>query len=200
MVSEVLLVIVPLVLVLKVLIERSAKITVTTIFAFRLMDVVFAALNLSQISMFRDGKGYGADLVLPFIWTETELFWSIVSASLPCLKTFMRPFDKVDEETWRSGQGYSSTTSGASWGARQNSGRRSSIPLKEIKLRQDSTIESTLGTIPDSVLISEEVFHASSLGSGQEAARQSWASQDHIAPASGQRASTANIIDEITRC
>ena len=184
MASEILLVVVPLALVLNILIERSAKITVTAIFAFRLMDVVFAALNLHQISILGNSKDYGTAIVLPIIWTETELFWSIVSASLPCLKTFMRPFDKVDEETWRSGQGYSSSRSGVSWGTRQASDRRSSIPLEEIKLRQDSTVGNSPGIMPRSVLISEEAFHSSSQGSGADGGRRSWASEDKIVPAS----------------
>lgn len=116
-VTETMLVVAPCFLLLKVQIKREAKLLVMAVFAVRLPDIIFSALNLKSIQAATNSTDVGLALVMPLIWTQSELFWSIMSASVPCLKAFFRPFDSIDEETWRSnnGGGYASQRSGRSW-------------------------------------------------------------------------------------
>lgn len=191
--TEALLVIVPLGLVLDILVKRSAKITVTAVFAFRLVDVLFVAMNLRQIKLLEHSTDYGLAIVPPLIWTQTELLWSIISASLPCLKTFMRPFDKIDEDTWRSNNNmYSSTRSGRSWTTRRPDDRNGSVPLEDITGHEDGNVISASGSDrilplrPEPVGSETTVTHATTNGSSPGGERGSWGSQDHIIKVSKQ--------------
>ncbi|KAI5362441.1 hypothetical protein Slin15195_G060970 [Septoria linicola] len=187
-ITEALLVIVPLALVLNILTMRSSKITVTAIFAFRLMDIVFAALNLHQIELLRHSDDYGTSIVPPTIWTQAELLWSILAASLPCLKSFMRPFEKVDEDTWRSGQGYSSSRSGLSRGTRRTQSYGDALQLDYMSSHRQTdshTMESTENDDKrESHRLGEEnnatITNSLSRTSAFEDERRSWGSQDRI--------------------
>lgn len=93
----------PPLLLLGVQIKRSAQVLVMVVFAVRIADVAFSYLNLRSFMLANTSStDPGLALVQPIMWTQTELLWSIIAASVPCLKTFIRPFDKIDEETYRS--------------------------------------------------------------------------------------------------
>jgi len=101
--TEAILSVVPPLLLLGVQIKRSAQVLVMVVFAVRIADVAFSYLNLRSFMLANTSStDPGLALVQPIMWTQTELLWSIIAASVPCLKTFIRPFDKIDEETYRS--------------------------------------------------------------------------------------------------
>ncbi|KAK4503152.1 hypothetical protein PRZ48_006580 [Zasmidium cellare] len=184
-ITETLLVVVPVFLLLDILIKRSAKITVTIVFGVRLVDIIFAALNLSRVASVIANPDPPLDIVPSLIWTQTELLWSILAASLPCLKTFMRPFDKIDEETWRSNNNmYSSGRSGRSW--KDTRDRDGVVPLKAVRGQKEGVVLSasgndsrSLGLRPENIMHSVEISHPNTADAESEG-RKSWGSQDRI--------------------
>lgn len=111
--------------------------------------VAFSVLNLRSIRNPEFHRDAGLAIVPPLIWTQAELLWSIVAASVPCLKSFLKPFDKVNESEWRSGNMYSSQHSYRSAGGKDfelaDMQRRNS-------LKPGFTTEGAVGRIrPDKV-------------------------------------------------
>lgn len=184
-VSETLLVVVPVFLLLDILIKRSAKITVTVVFGVRLVDVIFAAMNLAQVASVTSDADPPLAVIPSMIWVQTELLWSILAASLPCLKTFMRPFDKIDEETWRSNNNmYSSGRSGRSWKDSRN--RDGVLPLEAVRGQKEGVVLSAsgndsrmLGLRPENITHNVEISHPSSADAESDG-RKSWGSQERI--------------------
>lgn len=184
-VSETLLVAVPVFLLLDILIKRSAKITVTIVFGVRLVDVIFAAMNFAKVASAITDSDPPLAVIPSMIWIQTELLWSILAASLPCLKTFMRPFDKIDEETWRSNNNmYSSGRSGHSWKDSRN--RDGVMPLEVIRggtggvvLSASGNDSRLLGLRPENIMRNVEISHPSSANAESES-RKSWGSQERI--------------------
>ncbi|KAF2171697.1 hypothetical protein M409DRAFT_63311 [Zasmidium cellare ATCC 36951] len=184
-ITETLLVVVPVFLLLDILIKRSAKITVTIVFGVRLVDIIFAALNLSRVTSVITDPDPPLTIVPSLIWTQAELLWSILAASLPCLKTFMRPFDKIDEETWRSNNNmYSSGRSGRSW--KDTRVRDGAVPLDAVKGHKEGVLLSasgsdsrSLGLRPENIMHSVEISHPSNTDAESEG-RKSWGSQERI--------------------
>lgn len=184
--TELVLTVVPALLILDVQIKQNAKMLVAAVFAVRLPDIIFALLNLySHPTAYNPHMDLGLRVVLPIIWTQTELLWSIVAASVPCLKTFMRPFDKIDEDTWRSNNDpYTSQSGGTrSW----RDPRDGSVPLEQIKGHKHGMIMPNgrykggqlLDTRPDRVGHDVVIGPATDNGSEDEH-RRSWGSQDRI--------------------
>ncbi|GIZ45464.1 hypothetical protein CKM354_000862900 [Cercospora kikuchii] len=188
--TETLLVIVPMILLVRILNKRSSRITVAAIFACRLVDIVFAGLNFYQITLLRHTSDYGTGIIPPIIWMQAELLWSIISASLPCLKAFMRPFDKVGEDTWRSGQGYSASRSGGSLGPKRASKQGGAMVQDEIMLeRYMPNRPSYNNQIPPQPEKDHDLVksgHYSSTTCALEEDRRSWGSQDQIIQLSKQ--------------
>ncbi|KAF2215225.1 hypothetical protein CERZMDRAFT_105064 [Cercospora zeae-maydis SCOH1-5] len=182
--TETLLVLVPLALLLRVLNKPSSRATVAAIFACRLVDIVFAALNLHQITILRGTSDFGTGIIPPMMWIQAELLWSIISASLPCLKAFMRPFEKVGEDTRRSGQGDSISPSGDSLGAKRASNHQRTLMQDDIMLeRYMPTRPSYNNKIPpqsgkENHFVSSDPFVPNACALDED--RRSWGSQDRI--------------------
>lgn len=178
---------VPVFLVLEILIKRSAKITVTLVFGVRIANIVFAAMNLGRIASVPTSDDPPLAIIPSMMWVQTELLWSILAASLPCLKTFMRPFDKIDEETWRSNNNmYSSERSGRSW--KDTRDREGAVPLDAVRGQQEGVVLSasgndtcgrSLGLRPENVVHNVEISHPSTTDAESEG-RKSWGSQERI--------------------
>ncbi|KAK6389870.1 hypothetical protein LTR65_006140 [Meristemomyces frigidus] len=189
-VTEVFLVVIPCLLLVDVQIKRSAKLLVMAVFAVRLPDVVFSALNLHSMRVSYLHQDVGLALVYPLIWTQTELLWSIVAASVPCLKTFMRPFDKIDEDTWHSNNDlYASQRSGRSW--RDPRDKDGAVPLEEVRGHKRGLIISASGNDmgavrPDQVGHAVVIAHTGVDSASEEDHRRSWGSQDRIIKAETQ--------------
>lgn len=179
-----------MILLVRILNKRSSRITVAAIFACRLADIVFAGLNFYQITLLRNTSDYGTGIIPPIIWMQAELLWSIISASLPCLKAFMRPFDKVGEDTWRSGQGYSASRSGGSLGPKRASKQGGAMVQDEIMLeRYMPNRPSYNNQIPPQPEKEHDLVkhgHYSSTTCALEEDRRSWGSQDQIIQLSKQ--------------
>lgn len=184
-ISETLLVVVPVFLLLDILIKRSAKITVTVVFGVRIIDIVFAAMNLSRVRSVTTDSDPALQIIPSMMWIQAELLWSILAASLPCLKTFMRPFDKIDEETWRSNNNmYSSGRSGRSW--KESRDREGAVPLATFRGQKEGVVLSAsgndscaLGLRPENIAHNVEISHPSNADAESEG-RKSWGSQDRI--------------------
>ncbi|KAM3416746.1 hypothetical protein BST61_g8338 [Cercospora zeina] len=182
--TETLLVLVPMALLLRVLNKPSSRATVAAIFACRLVDIVFAALNLHQITILRGARDYGTGIIPPIMWIQAELLWSIISASLPCLKAFMRPFDEVGEDTWRSGQGYSMSRSGGSLGAKRAAHQQKALAQDDIMLERylptrpgyDNQMPPQSGN--EEHFVTSGPLVSNPCASDEE--RKSWGSQDRI--------------------
>ncbi|CAK4030279.1 Hypothetical predicted protein [Lecanosticta acicola] len=185
-ITEVMLVAIPLTLICDILIKRSAKITVLAVFGARLVDIVFASMNLHRIALLEGTHDKALAVVPSMMWTQAELLWSIVSASLPCLKTFMRPFDKIDDDgggVWNSTQANGYPSTGArSWrvGGDLTWDKESGI-LPEGNCRR-AAAASTSGFRPENVSHDVVISH---FVDGEET-RRSWGSQEHIIKQSTQ--------------
>ena len=183
-ITEILLVIVPIVLLLDILIKPSAKVTVTAVFGVRLFNVLFAAMNLANIAQMPKSRDFALGVIPSLMWTQAELLWSILAASLPCLKTFMRPFDKIDDATWRTQDQYypsaRSGRSGRSW--RDTLDRDGMVPLGKLKLNSDGKVLSASGS--DSMDLRPDVAGNNVEITGPDAnfeeIRRSWGSQERI--------------------
>lgn len=175
----------PVFLLLDILIKRTAKITVTIVFGVRLVDIIFAAMNLARVASVTTDSDPPLAVIPSMIWVQTELLWSILAASLPCLKTFMRPFDKIDEDTWRSNNNmYSSGRSGRSWKDSRN--RDGVMPLKAVRGQKEGVVLSasgndsrSLGLRPENVMHNVEISHPISTDTESDG-RKSWGSQERI--------------------
>ncbi|KAK4623688.1 hypothetical protein CLAFUW4_05711 [Fulvia fulva] len=183
-ITEALLVIVPIVLLLDILIKPSAKLTVTMVFGVRLFNVLFAAMNLAHIANMHDSKDVALDVIHSLMWTQTELLWSILAASLPCLKTFMRPFHKIDDDTWRTQNQHCpsarSARSGRSW--RDTINRAGLVALGDLKINKEETGLSAPGS--DSMDLRPDVagnnVEITGPDANSEEIRRSWGSQERI--------------------
>ena len=166
-------------------IKRDAKILVASVFAVRLLDIVFSGFNLARIHSASHNKDLGLAIVPSIIWTQAELLWSIVAASVPCLKTFMRPFDKIDEDTWRSNNDmHASQRSHRSW----LDPKDGSVPLEEVKGHKRGMVVTKTGKSlgkesnvrPDKVGHDVVIAHTGLDDSSEEEHRRSWGSQERI--------------------
>lgn len=184
-ISETLLVVVPVFLLLDILIKRSAKVTVTVVFGVRIADILFAAMNLARVASVPASSDPPLTIIPSMMWIQTEMLWSILAASLPCLKTFMRPFDKIDEETWRSNNNmYSSGRSGRSWKTTRD--RDGILPINAVRGQKEGVVLSasgsdsrSLGLRPENIAHNIEISHPSTTDAESEG-RKSWGSQERI--------------------
>lgn len=186
--SEVLLAVIPILLLIEVQLRLPDKLLVMAVFGVRSLDIVFSAMNLHSVHGSFDQRDIGLAVVSPLIWMQTELLWSIFAASVPCLKHFMRPFDKIDEDTWRSNnEMYASERSGGrSW--RDPRDKDGAIPLENIKGHQQGNIVKASGN--DRSMRPDHVNHKVVISSNgpqkvsDDDYRKSWGSQERIIKAS----------------
>jgi len=181
------LVAVPCILLTDVQVKPKDKALAMAVFAVRLPDVIFAALTLHSLPRNPEVVDIGLALAYPFIWTQTELLWSIVAASVPCLRSFMRPFDQVDEDTWRSNNDmYASQRSGGrTWpDPRDGDG---AVPLKDMKVHKRGifTADDSDGVVsvrPDKVGHNVTIAHTTADDAFEDAHERSpsWGSQERI--------------------
>ncbi|KAI4734649.1 hypothetical protein E4T50_14837 [Aureobasidium sp. EXF-12298] len=94
-ITEAALMIVPSYLVSGVMIGAHAKLLVMTAFASRLAVVGFSAEHLRRLSLTVGAEDKGFSFIAPAIWIQIWLAWSLVSASIPSFRSFMKPFDNI---------------------------------------------------------------------------------------------------------
>lgn len=185
------LVVTPCLLLLDVQIKRDAKALIMAVFAVRLPDIIFSIFFVASLQKALRQPDSGLAFVYPIVWTQTELLWSIIAASVPCLKTFMRPFDKIDEDTWRSNNDlYASQRSGRSW----RDPKDKDVPLDDLRRRSPKLGVFNAGSANRSVsdrggvMVGNNVTisHPSNDAASDDARRQSWGSQERIIKAQVQ--------------
>ncbi|KAK4561149.1 hypothetical protein LTR86_005104 [Recurvomyces mirabilis] len=66
-----------------------SKLKGLVVFGLRLPVIVFAAYRLSALSSLVNSQDRNLDRVDAVIWTQIELSWSLVMATIPCLMPFM---------------------------------------------------------------------------------------------------------------
>jgi len=57
--------------------------------------VGFSAEHLRRLSRTVDAEDKGLSFIPPAIWIQIWLAWSLISASIPSFRSFMKPFDNI---------------------------------------------------------------------------------------------------------
>ena len=92
-VIDVLLIILPAFLVWKLQMSAKLKLQVVSVFAFRLPLLVFSVLGLVRFNSSLRDLNPGVARTGAVVYQQSELCWSLLSATVPCLKSFIRSFD-----------------------------------------------------------------------------------------------------------
>lgn len=138
-------------LVVPLQMSNYIKVTVVAAFAFRLPCVVLSSLHGVAIHRFVTSDDHGLSIANRLLWQQVVLGYTLVSATIPTLKSFIRGYNKalgrdVSTRSRKLGGGYGLETYGHSG---ENSGLElRSVPHKgtkrgqgdfgdKIKLRQD---------------------------------------------------------------
>ncbi|KIW61144.1 hypothetical protein PV05_01302 [Exophiala xenobiotica] len=91
-VTECILILLSIVIVLPVQIAFVLKCQVVLAFAFRLPLVALSILHLKFISEYTTSNNPGIDLVPALVLQQVQLCWSLMSATIPNLKSFVKSF------------------------------------------------------------------------------------------------------------
>ncbi|KAH7077530.1 hypothetical protein BKA63DRAFT_601625 [Paraphoma chrysanthemicola] len=93
MLTELLLVILPVVFIWPIQMKRYIKLQVAVAFGFRIPVIGFAALHLHYVSAYATSTDVSKAIIPALVCQQYELFWSLLSATIPTLKSFMRSFN-----------------------------------------------------------------------------------------------------------
>ncbi|KAJ9669586.1 hypothetical protein H2201_000453 [Coniosporium apollinis] len=91
--TELLFVILPIYLVWGLQMSRNLKLRVVLAFAFRIPVAAFALAFLNAVDTYRDHENTGVAYSAVIIWHQVELGYSLIAATIPCLKSFIKSFD-----------------------------------------------------------------------------------------------------------
>ncbi|KAI4835367.1 hypothetical protein E4T44_08618 [Aureobasidium sp. EXF-8845] len=98
--SEVALVLVPIVLICRILLNPRHKAVIIGTFAARLPVIAFTGLHLYYLhKSIETDNDRGLAVVQPVVWLQILLLWSMVTASLPSFRPLVSPFNTVMEES-----------------------------------------------------------------------------------------------------
>lgn len=99
--TEVALVLVPIILILKILINQKHKLVIISTYAARLPVIAFTIVHYYylQESIHSSSDNRSIALVQPVVWLQITLLWSMVTASLPSFRPLISPFDTVMEDS-----------------------------------------------------------------------------------------------------
>ncbi|KAJ4986414.1 CFEM domain-containing protein [Stagonosporopsis vannaccii] len=92
-VTELLLVILPTLFVWSIRMKRHIKTQVAIAFGFRLPLVAIAAVHLYYVSKYSNATNMSRSIIPALVLQQCELLWSLISATIPTLKKFMRTFN-----------------------------------------------------------------------------------------------------------
>ncbi|CAD0110989.1 unnamed protein product, partial [Aureobasidium uvarum] len=99
-VSELALVLVPIILICRILLNPKHKAIIISTFAARLPVIAFTILHFYYLrSTMVDGGDRGIAVVQPVVWLQVTLLWSMVTASLPSFRPLVSPFNTVMEDS-----------------------------------------------------------------------------------------------------
>jgi hypothetical protein len=98
--SELALILVPIVLICRILLNPRHKAIIIGTFAARLPVIAFTVLHLYYLHKSVETKGdRGLAVVEPIVWLQILLLWSMVTASLPSFRPLVSPFQTVMEDS-----------------------------------------------------------------------------------------------------
>ncbi|KAH0340825.1 hypothetical protein KCU81_g6669, partial [Aureobasidium melanogenum] len=98
--SELAIVIVPIVLICRILLNPKHKAVIIGTFAARLPVIAFTMLHLYYLDLsLKNTQDRGLAIVQPVVWLQVTLLWSMVTASLPSFRPLISPFDTVMEDS-----------------------------------------------------------------------------------------------------
>ncbi|KAK6000979.1 hypothetical protein QM012_003062 [Aureobasidium pullulans] len=98
--SELAIVIVPIMLICRILLNPKHKAVIIGTFAARLPVIAFTLLHLYYLDQsLNNTHDRGIAIVQPVVWLQITLLWSMVTASLPSFRPLVSPFDTVMEES-----------------------------------------------------------------------------------------------------
>jgi hypothetical protein len=92
-VTDTVLVAIPVYLVCQLRMTTKLKLQVITVFAFRLPLLPLSILSLRKYEESLSSSNPGVDLAPAVVFQQSELCVSLIAATLPCLKSFIRSFD-----------------------------------------------------------------------------------------------------------
>ncbi|KAK4990804.1 hypothetical protein LTR66_006706 [Elasticomyces elasticus] len=93
--TEFAIVLVPSYLVMKTQIRRKPKLLAVAAFGMRLPSVIFSVVHVTKLQSSLSETDAGLAVVSPLAWLQIEIAWSLIAASIPSFKAFMKPFDNV---------------------------------------------------------------------------------------------------------
>lgn len=93
MLIELLLVLLPLAFIWPIQMKRYIKLQVAIAFSFRLPVIALAALHLHYMSKYINSPNPSKAIIPALVCQQFELSWSLLSATIPTLKAFMRSFN-----------------------------------------------------------------------------------------------------------
>lgn len=86
---ETIALIAPIYLVWGIQMDRKTKMTVVCAFAVRAPTIAFTVLRLLALSKL-DGEDITWKYVTPVIYTQFEIHFSLIAATIPCLRIFLK--------------------------------------------------------------------------------------------------------------
>jgi hypothetical protein len=126
-------------LVVPLQMKAYIKFTVVAAFAFRIPCVVLSALHGVAIHRFITAEDHGLSIANRLLWQQVVIGYSLVSATIPTLKSFIRGYNKalgreVSSRSRRLGGGYGLDSYGRS--GTESGLEMRSIPHKGMKRGQ----------------------------------------------------------------
>ncbi|KAI4721641.1 hypothetical protein E4T48_02179 [Aureobasidium sp. EXF-10727] len=98
--SELALILVPIILICRILLNPKHKAIIISTFAARLPVIAFTILHLHYLAITMiEGRDRGIAVVQPVVWLQVTLLWSMVTASLPSFRPLVSPFNTVMEDS-----------------------------------------------------------------------------------------------------
>ncbi|KAF2106570.1 hypothetical protein BDV96DRAFT_533619 [Lophiotrema nucula] len=111
---EVLLVTLPVLFIWPIQMKGYIKLQVIVAFGFRLPVIGFAIAHLHYVSSYANSNNVSKDIIPALVYQQFELFWSLLAATIPTLKAFMRSFNsgfgmEIDLDGYGSAYGSNGT-------------------------------------------------------------------------------------------
>lgn len=138
--TEILLMVLPIFFISPIQMKRYIKFQVVIAFGFRLPVMGFAAAHLHYVSKYAHSSNVSKAIIPALVFQQFELFWSLLAATIPTLKAFMRSFNsgfgmEIDLD------GYSSTLGSRGY-------YPGSVPLQSLQnaTTQHGVVTASVGT------------------------------------------------------
>ncbi|KAH6625721.1 hypothetical protein C7974DRAFT_206270 [Boeremia exigua] len=91
--TELSLVLLPILFVWPIQMKRHIKVQVAVAFGFRIPLIAIAAVHLHYVSRYNNESNMSQAIVPALVLQQCEVLWSLLSATIPTLKAFMRAFN-----------------------------------------------------------------------------------------------------------